>query len=433
MNTAIDHIHARQILDSRGNPTLEVEMVLEDGSFGLGSVPSGASTGENEANEKRDADTKEYGGKGVRSVVEGVNDEIAKAVVGYDASDQRGLDGLLIDLDGTENKSRLGANAILGVSLAALHAASAAAHLPLYRYIGGTDGHIIPVTSMNVLNGGVHATSSNVDIQEFMFAPVGFDSYHEALRANAESYHALKQVLIKRGLETGLGDEGGFAPNLRSNSEAFDLLVEAIERAGYEAGHQIAICFDAAASEFYDKEKGTYHFDGAEASAQDMTSFYEGLLKDYPIASIEDPFDENAWEDFRSLTAAIGDQVQIMGDDIFVTNPKFITRAIGEHTANSTLIKLNQIGTVTETLDAIRLANRHGLTTMVSHRSGETTDSTIADLSVGTNAMQLKSGAPARGERVAKYNQLLRIEEDLADSVEYAGMSAFPQFSARIG
>jgi enolase len=303
-------------------------MTLEDGSCGLGSVPSGASTGENEANEKRDGDKKVYGGKGVQSVVDGVNTEIAKAVVGLDASDQRGLDESLIALDGTENKSRLGANAILGVSLAALHASAASSRLPLYRYIGGTDGHIIPVTSMNVLNGGVHATSSNVDIQEFMFAPVGFDSYHDALRANVESYHALKQVLIERGLETGLGDEGGFAPNLQSNAEAFDLLVEAIERAGYEPGKQIAICFDAAASEFFDKEKGVYNFDGAQASAKDMTNFYEGLLSKYPIASIEDPFDENAWDDFRSLTAGIGDKVQIMGDDIFVTNPKFITRAI---------------------------------------------------------------------------------------------------------
>ena len=407
-------------------------MILDDGSFGLGSVPSGASTGENEANEKRDGDTKRYGGKGVKTVVAGVNDEIAKAVIGLDATDQRHLDETLIELDGTENKSRLGANAILGVSLAALHAAAASARLPLYQYIGGTDGHIIPVTAMNVLNGGVHAISSNVDIQEFMFTPVGFDSYNEALRANAESYHALKKVLIDKKLDTGLGDEGGFAPNLKSNEEAFDLLVEAIEKAGYEPGRQIAICFDAAASEFYDKENNVYNFDGAKASAADMTNFYEGLLAKYPIASIEDPFDENAWDDFKALTAAIGDKVQIMGDDIFVTNPKFISRAIDENTANSTLIKLNQIGTVTETLEAIKLANRHGMTTMVSHRSGETPDSTIADLSVGTNALQLKSGAPARGERVAKYNQLLRIEERLGDAVEYAGISAFPQFAARL-
>ena len=430
--STITSIHAREILDSRGNPTLEVEMHLKDGSYGLGSVPSGASTGENEANEKRDGDPKRYNGKGVQTVVAGVNTEIAKAVEGLDASDQRHLDEVLIDLDGTENKSRLGANAILGVSLAALHASAASAKLPLYQYIGGTNGHIIPVTAMNVLNGGVHAVSSNVDIQEFMFTPVGFDSYHEALRANAESYHALKKVLVDRGLETGLGDEGGFAPNLKSNKEAFDLLVEAIERAGYEPGRQIAICFDAAASEFYDGENNVYNFDGAKASVKDMTGFYESLLDQYPIASIEDPFDENAWDDFRALTAAIGDKVQVMGDDIFVTNPKFLRRAINEHTANSTLIKLNQIGTVTETLDAIKLANRNGLTTMVSHRSGETPDTTIADLSVGTNAMQLKSGAPARGERVAKYNQLLRIEERLGSAAEYAGLQAFPQLAARL-
>lgn len=427
----ISDIHAREILDSRGNPTLEVEMHLKDGSFGLGSVPSGASTGENEANEKRDGDPKRYGGKGVLDVVRGVNDDIAKAMIGLDATDQRHIDETLIDMDGTENKSRLGANAILGVSLAALHAAAASSHLPLYRYIGGSDGHIIPVTAMNVLNGGVHAASSNVDIQEFMFTPLGFDSYHEALRANAESYHALKKVLMDKGLETGLGDEGGFAPNLKSNKEAFDLLVQAIEKAGYEPGRQMAICFDAAASEFYDKERGVYRFDGANASAKDMADYYEELIGEYPIASIEDPFDENAWDDFRSLTAAIGDRVQVMGDDIFVTNPRFIRRAIAEHTANSTLIKLNQIGTVTETLEAITLANRNGLTTMVSHRSGETPDTTIADLAVGTNAMQLKSGAPARGERVAKYNQLLRIEECLGDAAEYAGTRAFPQFASR--
>ncbi|MFT8639400.1 phosphopyruvate hydratase [Bifidobacterium sp.] len=428
----ISSIHAREILDSRGNPTLEVEMYLEDGSYGLGSVPSGASTGENEANEKRDGDAARYEGKGVRTVAAGVNGEIADALIGFEASDQRHLDEALIGLDGTENKSRLGANAILGVSLAALHASATSARLPLYQYIGGANGHVIPVTAMNVLNGGVHAVSSNVDIQEFMFTPVGFDSYHEALRANVESYHALKKVLIARGLETGLGDEGGFAPDLTSNREAFDLLVEAIEKAGYEPGRQIAICFDSAASEFYDRDNDVYNFDGSRASAKDMAQFYEGLLDDYPIASIEDPFDENAWDDFKALTARIGDRVQIMGDDIFVTNPKFLKRAIKEVTANSTLIKLNQIGTVTETLEAIKLANRNGMTTMVSHRSGETPDATIADLSVGTNAMQLKSGAPARGERIAKYNQLLRIEERLGDAVEYAGMAAFPQLAARI-
>lgn len=428
--STITSIHAREILDSRGNPTLEVELTTADGCFGLGSVPSGASTGEAEALEMRDGDTMRYDGKGVRKVVNAVNNEIAAAVIGKDAADQRGLDEFLIALDGTDNKSRLGANAILGVSLAALHASAESAHMPLYRYIGGTNGHILPVPSMNVLNGGAHA-DSNVDIQEFMFAPVGFDTYAEALRANAESYHALKAVLKKRGLATSLGDEGGFAPNLASNKEAFDLLIEAIEAAGYEPGRQIALCFDAAASEFYDKSAGVYNFDGSAASGDDMTAYYEELLKDYPIASIEDPFEENAWDDFRKLTAAIGDKVQIVGDDIFVTNPVRIQRAIEEKTANSLLVKLNQIGTVTETLDAMKLAFRNGFTTMVSHRSGETPDTTISDLSVGMNAMQLKSGAPARGERIAKYNQLLRIEERLGGAAQYAGMDAFPQFAAR--
>ena len=427
----ISTIHAREILDSRGNPTIEVEMRLEDGSFGLGSIPSGASTGENEAVEKIDGDPKRYGGKGKLSVVESVNGEIAKAVIGLDASDQRMIDRTLIELDGTGNKSRLGANAILGVSLAALHASAQSAGLPLYRYLGGTNGHIIPVTCMNVLNGGAHATS-NVNIQEFMFAPVGFDSYHEALRANAESYHALNQVLKDKGLGTGLGDEGGFAPNLPSNKAAFDLLMEAIERAGYKPGEQIALLFDAAASEFYDKGSGTYLFDGEKRTADDMASYYETLLDQFPIASIEDPFDENAWDDFTKLTAKLGDKVQIMGDDIFVTNPIFLNRAINEKTADSILIKLNQIGTVSETLACIELANRNDFTTMVSHRSGETPDTTIADLSVGMNTMQIKSGAPARGERIAKYNQFLRIEEDLGEDAEYAGISAFPQYAARM-
>lgn len=428
----ITNIHAREILDSRGNPTIEVEMLLADGSFGLGSIPSGASTGENEAVEKRDGDPKRYGGLGKLDVVKSVNTEIAEAVIGLDAADQRLIDRTLIRLDGTGNKSRLGANAILGVSLAALRASAQSAKLPLYRYFGGTNGHIIPVTCMNVLNGGVHAASSNVDIQEFMFAPVGFDSYHEALRANAESYHALKQVLKDKGLGTALGDEGGFAPNLPSNKAAFDLLMEAIEKAGYKPGTQIALLFDSAASEFYDKAKGVYRFDGEERSADDMAAYYESLLAEYPIASIEDPFDENAWGDFAKLTAKLGEKVQIMGDDIFVTNPIFLKRAIAEKTADSILIKLNQIGTVTETLECIALANRNDFTTQVSHRSGETPDDTIADLSVGMNTMQIKSGAPARGERIAKYNQFLRIEERLGSDAEYAGISAFPQYAARI-
>jgi enolase len=422
----ITNIHAREILDSRGNPTIEVELTTADGQVGLGVVPSGASTGEAEAWELRDGDQQRYAGKGVLSVVDAINTTIAQHVNGFDAADQRGLDAELIALDGTPNKRNLGANAILGVSLAALHASSQSAGLPLYRYLGGTNGHILPVTCMNVLNGGAHA-DSNVDIQEFMLAPYGFDSYHEALRANVETYHVLKQILKDRGLGTGLGDEGGFAPNLSSNAEAMDLLVEAIEKAGYKPGEQIGLCFDAAASEFYDKEKNIYRFDGEEMSGDDMASYYESLLGKYPIVSMEDPFDENAWDDFAGLTARIGDTMQIVGDDIFVTNPERLRRAIDEHTANSLLVKLNQIGTVSETLDAMTLAYRNDFTTMVSHRSGETSDTTIADLTVGMNAMQLKSGAPARGERVAKYNQLLRIEEWLGDDAEYAGVKAFPR------
>lgn len=422
----ITDIHAREILDSRGNPTVEVELHTEDGSFGLGSVPSGASTGEFEALEKRDGDKSRFGGKGELSVVKALNGEIRDAVIGFDASDQRGLDRLLIKLDGTPNKARFGANAILGVSLAALHASAKSAGEPLYRYIGGTNGHIIPVPCMNVLNGGKHAVS-DVDIQEFMLVPLGFDTYAEALRAGAETYHALKSVLVSKGLNVGLGDEGGYAPNLKSNKEAFDLLMQAIEQAGYKPGEQIALAFDAASSEFFNKEDGTYNFDGGKKSADDMLDYYEGLLKDYPVVSMEDPFDEESWDDFARLTAKIGDKVQIVGDDLFVTNPKRLQKGIDLKAANSLLVKLNQIGSVTETLDAMKLAYRNGFTTMVSHRSGETPDDTIADLSVGMNAMQIKSGAPARGERVAKYNQLLRIEERLGDDAEYAGRSAFPK------
>jgi enolase len=425
----ITNIHAREILDSRGNPTLEVELTTADGQIGLGSVPSGASTGEAEAWELRDGDKQRYDGKGVLSVVDNVNTIIAEAVRGLDAADQRGLDRALIELDGTDNKSKLGANAILGVSLAALHASAQSAGLPLYRYLGGTNGFTLPVTCMNVLNGGAHA-DSNVDIQEFMLAPIGFDTYHEALCANVETYHTLKSILKDRGLGTGLGDEGGFAPNLKSNAEAMDLLVEAIDKAGYRPGEQIALCFDAAASEFYDKEKGVYRFDGDERTGAEMADYYESLLAKYPIISMEDPFEENAWGDFAALTAKIGDKMQIVGDDIFVTNPKRLQRAIEEKTANSLLVKLNQIGTVSETLDAMNLAYRNGFTTMVSHRSGETPDATIADLTVGMNAMQLKSGAPARGERIAKYNQLLRIEERLGDDAQYAGAQAFPRIAA---
>ncbi|MUH59435.1 phosphopyruvate hydratase [Bifidobacterium canis] len=422
--SAITDIKAYEILDSRGNPTVEVELECASGANGHGLVPSGASTGSAEAVELRDGDPNRYQGKGVLKAVENVNTTIKEALIGKDASDQRAIDRALIELDGTPNKGRLGANAILGVSLAALRASAQEAHLPLYRYIGGTNGYMLPVPCMNVLNGGAHA-DSNVDIQEFMLSPIGFDSYHEALRANVETYHTLKSLLKSRSLATGLGDEGGFAPNLASNAEAFELLVEAIEEAGYKPGEQIALCFDAAATEFYDKENGVYNFDGAQKTVAQMTDYYTKLIDEYPIISIEDPFEENAWSDFADLTSRIGDRVQIVGDDIFVTNPQRLSRAIREHTANSILIKLNQIGSVTETLDTIRMAWRHGFTTMVSHRSGETTDTTIADLTVGTNAMQLKSGAPARGERIAKYNRLAQIERELGDDAQYAGRAAF--------
>lgn len=422
--SAITDIKAYEILDSRGNPTVEVELECASGATGHGLVPSGASTGSAEAVELRDGDPDRYQGKGVLKAVENVNTTIKEALIGKDASDQRAIDRALIELDGTPNKGRLGANAILGVSLAALRASAQEAHLPLYRYIGGTNGYMLPVPCMNVLNGGAHA-DSNVDIQEFMLSPIGFDSYHEALRANVETYHTLKSLLKSRSLATGLGDEGGFAPNLASNAEAFELLVEAIEEAGYKPGEQIALCFDAAATEFYDEENGVYNFDGAQKTAAQMADYYTKLIDEYPIISIEDPFEENAWSDFADLTSRIGDRVQIVGDDIFVTNPQRLSRAIREHTANSILIKLNQIGSVTETLDTIRMAWRHGFTTMVSHRSGETTDTTIADLTVGTNAMQLKSGAPARGERIAKYNRLAQIERELGDDAQYAGRAAF--------
>ena len=405
---------------------MHVRSLIPAATRPLRSSSTPRTTGEFEALEKRDGDKSRFGGKGELSVVKALNGEIRDAVIGFDASDQRGLDRLLIKLDGTPNKARFGANAILGVSLAALHASAKSAGEPLYRYIGGTNGHIIPVPCMNVLNGGKHAVS-DVDIQEFMLVPLGFDTYAEALRAGAETYHALKSVLVSKGLNVGLGDEGGYAPNLKSNKEAFDLLMQAIEQAGYKPGEQIALAFDAASSEFFNKEDGTYNFDGGKKSADDMLDYYEGLLKDYPVVSMEDPFDEESWDDFARLTAKIGDKVQIVGDDLFVTNPKRLQKGIDLKAANSLLVKLNQIGSVTETLDAMKLAYRNGFTTMVSHRSGETPDDTIADLSVGMNAMQIKSGAPARGERVAKYNQLLRIEERLGDDAEYAGRSAFPK------
>lgn len=423
----ITAVHARQILDSRGNPTVEVEVLLEDGAFARAAVPSGASTGEWEAVERRDGDKSVYLGKGVLGAVKSVIEEIAEEVIGIEASDQRAVDAAMIALDGTNNKGKLGANAILGVSLAVAKAAAESADLPLYKYLGGPNAHVLPVPMMNILNGGSHA-DSNVDIQEFMIAPIGFETYSEALRAGVEVYHSLKSVLHDRGLATGLGDEGGFAPNLESNAAALDLIVEAIEKAGYKPGEQVALALDVASSEFYND--GAYDFEGQKKSAAEMSAYYADLVAKYPLVSIEDPLDENDWEGYKTLTEQIGDKVQIVGDDLFVTNPERLDRGIKEGAANALLVKVNQIGSLTETLDAMELAQRHEYRCMVSHRSGETEDVTIADLAVATNAGQIKTGAPARSERVAKYNQLLRIEEELGDAAVYAGKSAFPRFKA---
>ncbi|WP_294456185.1 phosphopyruvate hydratase [Rothia mucilaginosa] len=423
----ITAVHARQILDSRGNPTVEVEVLLEDGAFARAAVPSGASTGEWEAVERRDGDKSVYLGKGVLGAVKSVIEEIAEEVIGIEASDQRAVDAAMIALDGTNNKGKLGANAILGVSLAVAKAAAESADLPLYKYLGGPNAHVLPVPMMNILNGGSHA-DSNVDIQEFMIAPIGFDNYSDALRAGVEVYHSLKSVLHDRGLATGLGDEGGFAPNLESNAAALDLIVEAIEKAGYKPGEQVALALDVASSEFYND--GAYEFEGQKKSAAEMSAYYADLVAKYPLVSIEDPLDENDWEGYKTLTEQIGDKVQIVGDDLFVTNPERLARGIEEGAANALLVKVNQIGSLTETLDAMELAQRHEYRCMVSHRSGETEDVTIADLAVATNAGQIKTGAPARSERVAKYNQLLRIEEELGDAAVYAGKSAFPRFKA---
>ena len=423
----ITAVHARQILDSRGNPTVEVEVLLEDGAFARAAVPSGASTGEWEAVERRDGDKSVYLGKGVLGAVKSVIEEIAEEVIGIEASDQRAVDAAMIALDGTNNKGKLGANAILGVSLAVAKAAAESADLPLYKYLGGPNAHVLPVPMMNILNGGSHA-DSNVDIQEFMIAPIGFETYSEALRAGVEVYHPLKSVLHDRGLATGLGDEGGFAPNLESNAAALDLIVEAIEKAGYKPGEQVALALDVASSEFYND--GAYDFEGQKKSAAEMSAYYADLVAKYPLVSIEDPLDENDWEGYKTLTEQIGDKVQIVGDDLFVTNPERLARGIKEGAANALLVKVNQIGSLTETLDAMELAQRHEYRCMVSHRSGETEDVTIADLAVATNAGQIKTGAPARSERVAKYNQLLRIEEELGEAAVYAGKSAFPRFKA---
>ena len=423
----ITAVHARQILDSRGNPTVEVEVLLEDGAFARAAVPSGASTGEWEAVERRDGDKSVYLGKGVLGAVKSVIEEIAEEVIGIEASDQRAVDAAMIALDGTNNKGKLGANAILGVSLAVAKAAAESADLPLYKYLGRPNAHVLPVPMMNILNGGSHA-DSNVDIQEFMIAPIGFETYSEALRAGVEVYHSLKSVLHDRGLATGLGDEGGFAPNLESNAAALDLIVEAIEKAGYKPGEQVALALDVASSEFYND--GAYDFEGQKKSAAEMSAYYADLVAKYPLVSIEDPLDENDWEGYKTLTEQIGDKVQIVGDDLFVTNPERLARGIKEGAANALLVKVNQIGSLTETLDAMELAQRHEYRCMVSHRSGETEDVTIADLAVATNAGQIKTGAPARSERVAKYNQLLRIEEELGEAAVYAGKSAFPRFKA---
>jgi enolase len=422
----IDAIHAREILDSRGNPTVEVEVLLSDGQIGRAAVPSGASTGEHEAVELRDGDKGRYLGKGVQKAVDAVIDQIAPALFGFDATDQRSIDQAMIDLDGTPNKSKLGANAILGVSLAVANAAAASADLPLYKYLGGPNAHVLPVPLMNILNGGSHA-DSDVDIQEFMVVPLGAETFSEGLRWGVEVYHALKAVLQEKGLSTGLGDEGGFAPNLPSNRAALDLIQEAIKNAGYTPGTDIALALDVASSEFF--TDGAYQFEGKALSATEMSAYYAGLVADYPLVSIEDPLDENDWEGWKTLTDTIGDKVQLVGDDLFVTNPSILQRGIDTKTANSLLVKVNQIGSLTETLDAVSLAQRAGYTTITSHRSGETEDTTIADISVATNAGQIKTGAPARSERVAKYNQLLRIEEELDDAARYAGRSAFPRFN----
>jgi enolase len=422
----IEAVGAREILDSRGNPTVEVEVVLDDGSFARAAVPSGASTGAFEAVELRDGGER-YGGKGVLHAVDAVVQSIGPVVEGLDADDQRLVDQTMIDADTTPNKGQFGANAILGVSLAVARAAADSAGLPLFRYVGGPNAHLLPVPMLNILNGGSHA-DSNVDIQEFMIAPIGAGTFREALRHGAEVYHALKAVLKQKGLATGLGDEGGFAPNLDSNRAALDLIVEAIGATGFTAGKDIALALDVAASEFFDD--GSYAFEGQRKSSAEMTAYYADLVASYPIVSVEDPLDEDDWDGWKTLTDELGARVQIVGDDLFVTNVERLQRGIDGGQANALLVKVNQIGSLTETLDSVDLAHRSGYRCMMSHRSGETEDTTIADLAVATNCGQIKTGAPARSERVAKYNQLLRIEELLGDAARYAGAGAFPRFGA---
>ncbi|NMM18315.1 MAG: phosphopyruvate hydratase [Cellulomonas sp.] len=425
---SIEAVGAREILDSRGNPTVEVEVALDDGTIARAAVPSGASTGAFEAVERRDGDKSRYLGKGVEDAVNAVIDEIAPELIGFEATEQRLVDQALIDLDATPNKGKLGANAILGVSLAVAKAAADSVDLPLFRYIGGPNAHVLPVPMMNILNGGSHA-DSNVDIQEFMVAPIGATSFREALRTGAEVYHSLKSVLKAQGLSTGLGDEGGFAPNLSSNRAALDLILVAIEKAGFTPGKDVGLALDVAATEFF--KDGAYQFEGKATSTDELIAYYAQLVSDYPLVSIEDPLSEDEWSAWTRLVSEIGDKVQIVGDDLFVTNPIRLAKGIQLKSANSLLVKLNQIGTLTETLDAVTLAQRNGYTAMVSHRSGETEDTTIADLSVAINGGQIKTGAPARGERINKYNQLLRIEEELDDAGRYAGASAFPRWKQR--
>ncbi|MFC7531461.1 phosphopyruvate hydratase [Actinoplanes sp. GCM10030250] len=421
----IEAIVAREILDSRGNPTVEVEVGLDDGTVGRAAVPSGASTGAFEALELRDGDKGRYLGKGVEKAVANIEDKIADELIGYEASEQRLIDQKMLDLDGTDTKSELGANAILGVSLAVAKAAALSAELPLFRYVGGPNAAVLPVPMMNIVNGGAHA-DSNVDVQEFMIAPIGAPTFREALRTGAEVYHALKSVLKKKGLSTGLGDEGGFAPNLPANAAALDLIAEAVQAAGFSLGSDIVLAMDVAATEFY--KDGAYLFEGAPKSTDEMIAYYAKLAADYPIVSIEDPLAEDDWAGWSAMTAQLGDKIQIVGDDLFVTNPQRIARGIAESAGNAVLVKVNQIGSLTETLDAVDLAHRAGFKTMMSHRSGETEDVTIADLAVAVGSGQIKTGAPARSDRVAKYNQLLRIEEQLETAARYAGAGAFPRY-----
>ena len=421
----IEAIVAREILDSRGNPTVEVEVGLDDGTVGRAAVPSGASTGAFEAIELRDGDKGRYLGKGVEQAVSNVEDKIADELIGYEASEQRLIDQKMLDLDGTADKSELGANAILGVSLAVAKAAALSAELPLFRYVGGPNASLLPVPMMNILNGGAHA-DSNVDVQEFMIAPIGAPTFREALRTGAEVYHALKSVLKKKGLSTGLGDEGGFAPSLPSNASALDLIAEAVQAAGFTLGTDIVLAMDVAATEFH--KDGAYVFEGSPKSTDEMIAYYAKLAAEYPIVSIEDPLSEEDWAGWSAMTAQLGDKIQIVGDDLFVTNPTRIGRGIAESAANAVLVKVNQIGSLTETLDAVDLAHRAGFKTMMSHRSGETEDVTIADLAVAVGSGQIKTGAPARSDRVAKYNQLLRIEEQLEGAARYAGAGAFPRY-----